>query len=92
MLLCKVVSIASGFDCADVVLVTAISEEQKAMKKCFGVGFETQLRDGIHYSVGTLKKMSDFCELLLCNPRRWGLFLLLLWPQEPFATGIQAPS
>lgn len=72
MLLCKVVSIASGFDCADVVLVTAISEEQKAMKKCFGVGFETQLPDGIHYSVGTLKKNERFLRIAAVQPAEMG--------------------
>ncbi|MEB3307374.1 MAG: hypothetical protein VKK98_04385, partial [Cyanobacteriota bacterium] len=60
------------FDRADFVLITAISEEQKAMKKCFGVGFEATLRDGIHYSVGVLGRGERFFRIAAVKPAEMG--------------------
>ena len=61
-----------SFDRADVVLITAISEEQKAMKKCFGVGFEAKLRDGIHYSVGVIGRGERFLRIAAVKPAAMG--------------------
>lgn len=59
-------------DCADVVLITAISEEHKAMKKCFGVSFETMMRDGVHYSVGILKRGERSLRIAAVKPAEMG--------------------
>ena len=39
----------------DVVVITALSEEKQALKSCFGIDFETVVKHGIHYNVGTIK-------------------------------------
>ena len=38
----------------DLVVITALSEEKKALKDCFGIDFERVSRDGIHYYLGSL--------------------------------------
>ena len=64
--------VSENFDHADVVLITAISEEHKAMKECFGVAFESRLRDGIHYSVGILKRRDRFLKIVAVRTAEMG--------------------
>jgi nucleoside phosphorylase len=64
--------VPEDFDRADVVLITAISEEHRAMKECFGVSFESKLRDGIHYSVGVLKRRERFLRIAAVRPAEMG--------------------
>ena len=39
----------------DIVLITALSEEKLALQNCFGIEFEAVAKNGIHYSLGTVK-------------------------------------
>lgn len=37
-------------------MITALLEERQAMQTCFGIEFESQIRDGIPYSLGVLRR------------------------------------
>ncbi len=39
----------------DIVIITALSEEKQALKKCFGIEFKAVAKNGIHYNLGTIK-------------------------------------
>jgi len=39
----------------DIVIITALSEEKQALKKCFGIEFEAVAKNGIHYNLGIIE-------------------------------------
>ena len=50
------VSAPESPDRVDVVVITALLEERQEMKACFGIPFESQIRSGIPYSLGSIDR------------------------------------
>lgn len=52
----------------DLVIITALSEEKQALKKCFGIDFETVVKNGIDYNVGEIKYHNRAINLATVQP------------------------
>lgn len=56
----------------DLLVITALSEEKKALKHCFCISFDSVSKSGINYNIGTLKHADRHITIATVQPNEMG--------------------